>query len=209
MGLPRERWPRGQGEVDRVDRQGVRALVHARLGHHEVLLEGARAHNTPPSCHDVHVIRTIIALHQDAEAHWVARIDCGHAQHMRHQPPLISRPWVLTEEKRAGRIGMDIDCPLCDRAEMPADYTEYRRTPVFDASTVPKALLREHRTKVGVWGILHVVAGEVDYVVLEPERRVTTLRAGAAQVVTSALPHEVVLREGARFFVAFYGPPAA
>ena len=105
-------------------------------------------------------------------------------------------------------MGMEIECPLCDRAEMPADYTEYRRTAVFDEASIPKALLRAHTTKLGVWGILHVVAGELDYVVLEPERRVTTLRAGAEQIIVTALSHEVVLRAGARFCVAFFGPPS-
>lgn len=61
--------------------------------------------------------RVIVGLHQDEVGDWVVDLDCGHAQHMRHKPPLVVRPWVLTEEGRAGRIGMDIECPLCDQAE--------------------------------------------------------------------------------------------
>lgn len=153
--------------------------------------------------------RTIVGFRQDEVGDWVARLDCGHGQHMRHKPPMTTRPWVLTEEGRTGRVGMPIECPLCDRAEMPAGYAEYRRTAVFDAATVPKGLLREHRTKVGTWGVLHVLGGELDFVVLQPERGATRLRAGDTQIIVSAVPHELVLHEGARFFVAFHGPASA
>lgn len=40
--------------------------------------------------------RRIIGFHQDEESHWVADLDCGHAQHLRHDPPWTLRPWVVT-----------------------------------------------------------------------------------------------------------------
>ena len=89
---------------------------------------------------------------------------------------------------------------------MPRGYAEYRRTATFDASSVPKALLKEHRTKLGVWGKLIIHEGRLDYVVLEPERRVTTLAAGDEQVIVSALAHEIAPSDDARFTIAFYGP---
>ncbi len=149
--------------------------------------------------------RTITGFRQDDEGHFVAALDCGHRQHMRHRPPMTFRPWVLTEEGRAARIGADIECVLCDRAEMPEGYEEYRRTAVFDSMSVPKALLKEHRTKLGVWGKLLVHEGEVEYAVLEPERHTTTLGAGREQVIVSALAHEISPSGDARFTIAFYG----
>ncbi len=59
------------------------------------------------------VPRRIVGFHQDDERHWVADLECGHAQHMRHEPPLVSRPWVLTEEGRAGYIGRELGCVRC------------------------------------------------------------------------------------------------
>jgi hypothetical protein len=56
----------------------------------------------------------IIGFHQDAESDWVAELACGHNQHVRHRPPWQVRPWVLTAEGRAARLGQPIDCPLCD-----------------------------------------------------------------------------------------------
>lgn len=44
----------------------------------------------------------------------------------------------------------------------------YKSTPVFDENTLPAGLRREHRTKVGVWGIIRVVEGRVRYRILDP-----------------------------------------
>jgi len=44
----------------------------------------------------------------------VAELDCGHGQHVRHDPPWSLRPWTLTEEGRTGRLGTELDCARCD-----------------------------------------------------------------------------------------------
>lgn len=54
----------------------------------------------------------------------------------------------------------------------------YKSTPVFDETTLPAALRREHRTKDGVWGVIRVLEGELRFVladgggetILTPER---------------------------------------
>lgn len=58
--------------------------------------------------------RVITGFEQDAERHWVARLACGHRQHVRHNPPWTSRPWVITARGRAGRLGEVLDCRKCD-----------------------------------------------------------------------------------------------
>ena len=60
--------------------------------------------------------RRITAYHLDDESHWVADLECGHGQHVRHDPPWQLRPWVVTEEGRAARLGTVLDCRLCDAA---------------------------------------------------------------------------------------------
>lgn len=57
--------------------------------------------------------RRIVGFHRDAENHWVAELECGHTQHVRHNPPWQSRPWVETPEGRAAAIGQVLGCPLC------------------------------------------------------------------------------------------------
>jgi hypothetical protein len=62
--------------------------------------------------------RRIIGFHQDAERHWVADLECGHSQHVRHDPPWQMRPWVLTEESRAAFLGTPLNCVKCDRDDV-------------------------------------------------------------------------------------------
>ncbi len=58
--------------------------------------------------------RSIVGFHQDEHGDWVADLACGHGQHVRHQPPLVSRPWVITEEGRRTRLGTALNCKRCD-----------------------------------------------------------------------------------------------
>ena len=50
----------------------------------------------------------------DDESHWRAVLECGHRQHVRHDPPLRNREWVLTLEGRRERLGAVLDCRKCD-----------------------------------------------------------------------------------------------
>ncbi|MFA3790879.1 DUF3565 domain-containing protein [Aliiglaciecola sp. SL4] len=61
--------------------------------------------------------RAILGYHQDDENHWVAELDCGHNQHVRHTPPWTNRPWVLTVTGRNAKIGFMLNCKKCDRNE--------------------------------------------------------------------------------------------
>ncbi|MBV8973650.1 MAG: DUF3565 domain-containing protein [Sinobacteraceae bacterium] len=58
--------------------------------------------------------RRITGYHQDDEGHWVAELECGHQQHVRHNPPWVNRPWVTTAEGRRGALGAVLDCKQCD-----------------------------------------------------------------------------------------------
>lgn len=58
--------------------------------------------------------KRITGFHRDPEQHWVAELECGHAQHVRHDPPWQTRPWVLTEGTRDAHLGTTLDCLLCD-----------------------------------------------------------------------------------------------
>lgn len=147
--------------------------------------------------------RAITGFHRDNAGDWVAELDCGHRQHMRHKPPFAEREWVESKSGRDGRIGERIECPLCDRLEMPDGLTAYRTTPDFDADTVPAGLLRNHTTKTGTWGRIEVLAGEVTYIVEPPAATTIRLSAGDTAAVPPELPHRVELSADARFHVVF------
>ena len=61
--------------------------------------------------------RKIIGFEKDDEGDWRAELDCGHYQHVRHKPPLVTREWVLTEEGRREKLGVELDCKKCDAEE--------------------------------------------------------------------------------------------
>ncbi|WDE04262.1 DUF3565 domain-containing protein [Thalassomonas viridans] len=55
----------------------------------------------------------ITGYHLDDEQHWVAQLSCGHFQHVRHQPPWINRPWVISEQGRQQMLGYPLNCKKC------------------------------------------------------------------------------------------------
>lgn len=61
--------------------------------------------------------RRIVAFHQDAAGDWIADLECGHTQHVRHQPPWTLRPWVVTAEGRAGFLGHELVCAECAKPD--------------------------------------------------------------------------------------------
>jgi hypothetical protein len=61
----------------------------------------------------ISIPRRIIGYHTDDENHWVADLECGHSQHVRHDPPWQVRPWVITEEGRAEHLNTELLCVLC------------------------------------------------------------------------------------------------
>jgi hypothetical protein len=61
----------------------------------------------------------IVGYHVDEHGDWVADLLCGHGQHVRHQPPMTNRPWVLTEAGRAEHLGSILNCTRCE--ERPRD----------------------------------------------------------------------------------------
>ena len=58
----------------------------------------------------------ILGFHQDELGDWVAELECGHQQHMRHNPPWTRRPWALTPEGRQEKIGRELECRACDES---------------------------------------------------------------------------------------------
>ena len=60
------------------------------------------------------MIQRIVGYHQDEEGDWVADLACGHGQHVRHNPPLVSRPWVTTDEGRNRHLGTELNCKRCE-----------------------------------------------------------------------------------------------
>jgi hypothetical protein len=63
------------------------------------------------------MLKQIIDFNRDDHEHWRAKLACGHYLHMRHDPPLRYREWVLTEKGRTEKLGVEVDCKKCDAGE--------------------------------------------------------------------------------------------
>lgn len=55
----------------------------------------------------------IRGFHQDEQGHWIAELECGHDQRLRHAPPWINRLWVTSEQGRSAALGSRLCCRRC------------------------------------------------------------------------------------------------
>jgi tellurite resistance-related uncharacterized protein len=149
------------------------------------------------------VIRTIEGFHPDEVGEWVAELSCLHGQHVRHQPPFRERPWVVTEAGRAAAVGTTIDCPLCDRAELPSGLSVVRTAGPWGASTMPAALQRDHRVAEHLWGRLRVLAGSIGFELATVPPVSVVLTVGDEQPIPPGVPHRVVPHGDGRVAVDF------
>jgi tellurite resistance-related uncharacterized protein len=87
---------------------------------------------------------------------------------------------------------------------LPNNVLAYKKTPTFDESTVPKGLLKAHQTKVGVWGKIVVLAGNLQYTINEPTTEVVMLDEQNHGVVEPTILHQVKAIGDVQFYVEFY-----
>lgn len=91
--------------------------------------------------------RRITGFHQDEEGNWVAELECGHQQHVRHDPPWQLRPWVTTPEGRATRISTLLGCRRCsDEAAAEQAYLDARLQGLCHDGAVEAARARRATT---------------------------------------------------------------
>jgi tellurite methyltransferase len=150
--------------------------------------------------------RPITGFRLDDYGDWAARLSCGHVQHVRHDPPFASRPWVQTAAGRESRLGEDLDCVRCDRFEMPETFVRYAQTPEFTEHDVPSRLRANHSTPAGVWGTIRVIEGQLRYRLGGPDTDITVSPEVPA-VIVPEVPHSVEPIGAVRFYVEFWRAP--
>lgn len=100
----------------------------------------------------------INGYHKDSENHWVAELECGHGQHVRHDPPWTVREWVTTEQGRESQMGQELNCVRCD--EMGIAIAQALTTGI-------KTLVIDRYTEAGISGLceegrIEVALGALD-----------------------------------------------
>lgn len=151
----------------------------------------------------IHMNRKIVGFGVDEVGDTVAQLDCGHGQHVRHNPPLSEREWVLTENGRNSKLGEPLNCVRCDALEMPEGYFCFQQTPIFTEYTIPLGLQKEHATGTGIWAKIVVQEGALRYraealgvdIMLSPE---------VVGMIVPNVVHSVQAQGRVRFLVEFY-----
>lgn len=90
--------------------------------------------------------------------------------------------------------------------ELPDGLTAYKRTPDFTEVSVPPALLHDHSTKEGTWGLIRIEQGSLRYLITdarrEPAERLLTPDTQPGVVEPTVL-HRVEPIGAVRFHVQF------
>ena len=148
--------------------------------------------------------RKIVGYHLDEENHWVAELDCYHNQHVRHDPPLTNRPWVLTENGRKSRLNLPLNCIRCDNLEFPDNLTPYRKTAIFDKAFLQRLGPTSYTTKVGSWGLIHVLEGVLIYTIEHPVSQRHKITRDKKGVIPPDTSYNITTTENVQFYVEFF-----
>lgn len=107
---------------------------------------------------------------------------------------------IVTDATGGGRLGFN-------PPGLPDGLAPYRRTATFTETSVPPALLADHDTKPGTWGLIHVAEGRLRYRVTDPRRAPLDLvltPGDAPGVVEPTIRHHVEPIGAVRFEVEFW-----
>ncbi|MBO9518322.1 MAG: DUF1971 domain-containing protein [Porphyrobacter sp.] len=88
----------------------------------------------------------------------------------------------------------------------PEGLRSYKRTPTFTEENIPQNLLKDHSTKEGTWGLIHVEQGKLRYLVTDDRRTPMELiltPEGEPGLVEPTILHRVEPLGPVRFHVEF------
>lgn len=91
-------------------------------------------------------------------------------------------------------------------AVLPVGVQPYKRTATFTETTTPAALLGDHSTKAGVWGLIHVEEGSLRYLITDDRRQPseqTLTPDDGPGIVEPTIIHRVQPVGPVRFYVEF------
>lgn len=87
---------------------------------------------------------------------------------------------------------------------LPEGLEPYQQTPVFTEVSLPAGLRKDHSTELGVWGLIHVLEGQLLYTITDPRRTNTEINLNPENgpgVVEPTIVHHVASPGLVRFYV--------
>jgi len=89
--------------------------------------------------------------------------------------------------------------------KLPASVQPYKRTQTFTRTTTPQGFLKKHATRAGVWALLCVEKGQLEYVITQSGyARRTFLHVGESAVVAPEHQHYVSPSNSCEFHMVYY-----
>lgn len=86
--------------------------------------------------------------------------------------------------------------------KLPKNVIPYKSTPTFTEENVPQGLLNNHSTKAGVWALINIEEGELEYVIESEELHILTKNNSG--VVEPEVSHHIKPLGKVLFKVEFY-----
>jgi tellurite methyltransferase len=87
---------------------------------------------------------------------------------------------------------------------LPDTVAPYKKTPVFTEVTLPDGLRRDHATKAGVWGLIHIEAGRLLYEISDAGEAIELAPGEPQGVIEPEVRHRVTPIGDVRFYVEFH-----
>ena len=87
---------------------------------------------------------------------------------------------------------------------LPDNVAPYKKTPVFTEVTLPVGLRKDHATKAGVWGLIHVEAGRLLYEMSDADEVIELAPGNQPGVIEPEVRHRVTPIGDVRFYVEFH-----
>lgn len=94
-------------------------------------------------------------------------------------------------------------------SDLPGGLVLKGRSATFTPGNLPPRLREAHVTKPATWGLLHVLAGSIEFCLASPFFGRKVVAAGETVVIEPEVPHQVAFIEPGRFYIAFYREKSA
>lgn len=89
---------------------------------------------------------------------------------------------------------------------LPNGVRPYKKTAVFTETSIPAGLLNDHQTKESTWALIHVLEGQLRYIVTDPRKPPSALTLTTETppgIVEPTILHRVQPLGEVRFYVEF------
>lgn len=87
---------------------------------------------------------------------------------------------------------------------LPDHVSAYKKTDIFTETSIPKALLHDHRTMADVWGKIIVLEGRLLYTIKTVPDETVELSKNYDGIVEPQVTHFVEPQGKVKFYVEFY-----